>query len=126
MARISGVDVPNHKQARIGLTYIFGIGDSRAAKILVEADVDPMVKVGTLDEDQLNRIRQVIEKEGQIEGDLRKEISLNIKRLIEIQSYRGLRHRRSLPVRGQRTHTNARTRKGPRKGTVAGKKKATK
>ncbi len=126
MARISGVDVPNHKQARIGLTYIFGIGDSRAAKILAEADVDPMVKVGTLDEDQLNRIRQVIEKEGQIEGDLRKEISLNIKRLIEIQSYRGLRHRRSLPVRGQRTHTNARTRKGPRKGTVAGKKKATK
>ncbi len=126
MARISGVDVPNHKQARIGLTYIFGIGDSRAAKILAEADVDPAVKVGTLDEDQLNRIRQVIEKEGQIEGDLRKEISLNIKRLIEIQSYRGLRHRRSLPVRGQRTHTNARTRKGPRKGTVAGKKKATK
>ncbi len=126
MARISGVDVPNHKQARIGLTYIFGIGDSRAAKILAEADVDPMVKVGTLDEDQLNRIRQVIEKEGQIEGDLRKEISLNIKRLIEIQSYRGLRHRRNLPVRGQRTHTNARTRKGPRKGTVAGKKKATK
>ncbi len=126
MARISGVDVPNHKQARIGLTYIFGIGDSRAAKILAEADVDPTVKVGTLDEDQLNRIRQVIEKEGQIEGDLRKEISLNIKRLIEIQSYRGLRHRRSLPVRGQRTHTNARTRKGPRKGTVAGKKKATK
>ena len=126
MARISGVDIPNNKQARIGLTYIFGIGDSRAAKILAAADVDPMVKVGTLDEDQLNRIRQVIEKEGQIEGDLRKEISLNIKRLIEIQSYRGLRHRRSLPVRGQRTHTNARTRKGPRKGTVAGKKKATK
>jgi small subunit ribosomal protein S13 len=126
MARIAGVDVPNHKQARIGLTYIYGIGDSRAAKILKEADIDPVAKVGTLDEDQLNRIRQVIEKEGQIEGDLRKEISLNIKRLIEIQSYRGLRHRRSLPVRGQRTHTNARTRKGPRKGTVAGKKKATK
>ena len=122
MARISGVDVPNHKQARIGLTYIFGIGDSRAAKILAEADIDPMVKVGTLDEDQLNRIRQVIEKEGQIEGDLRKEISLNIKRLIEIQSYRGLRHRRGLPVRGQRTHTNARTRKGPAK-PIAGKKK---
>ncbi len=96
------------------------------AKILTEADIDPIVKVGTLDEDQLNHIRQVIEKQGQIEGDLRKEISLNIKRLIEIQSYRGLRHRRSLPVRGQRTHTNARTRKGPRKGTVAGKKKATK
>jgi small subunit ribosomal protein S13 len=126
MARIAGVDVPNNKQARIGLTYIFGIGDSRAAKILAAADVDPFAKVGTLDEDALNRIRQVIEAQGQIEGDLRKDISLNIKRLIEIQSYRGLRHRRSLPVRGQRTHTNARTRKGPRKGTVAGKKKATK
>jgi small subunit ribosomal protein S13 len=120
MARIAGVDVPNNKQARIGLTYIFGIGDSRAAKILTKADIDPIAKIGTLDEEQLNRIRQVIEAEGQIEGDLRKE------RLIEIQSYRGLRHRRSLPVRGQRTHTNARTRKGPRKGTVAGKKKATK
>ncbi len=126
MARISGVDVPNHKQARIGLTYIFGIGNSRAARILAKADVDPFAKVGALDEDQLNRIRTVIEGEGQIEGDLRKDVSLNIKRLIEIQSYRGLRHRRSLPVRGQRTHTNARTRKGPRKGTVAGKKKATK
>ena len=126
MARIAGVDVPNNKQARIGLTYIFGIGNSRAAKILVKADVDPFAKLGTLDEDALNRIRQVIEAEGQIEGDLRKDISLNIKRLIEIQSYRGLRHRRSLPVRGQRTHTTARTRKGPRKGTVAGKKKATK
>jgi small subunit ribosomal protein S13 len=126
MARIAGVDVPSNKQARIGLTYIFGIGNSRAAKILAKADVDPFAKLGTLDEDALNRIRQVIEVEGQIEGDLRKDISLNIKRLIEIQSYRGLRHRRSLPVRGQRTHTNARTRKGPRKGTVAGKKKATK
>ena len=126
MARIAGVDVPNNKQARIGLTHIFGIGDSRTAKILAKADVDAFAKIGTLDEDQLNRIRQVIEAEGQIEGDLRKDVSLNIKRLIEIQSYRGLRHRRSLPVRGQRTHTNARTRKGPRKGTVAGKKKATK
>ncbi len=126
MARIAGIDVPNNKQARIGLTYIYGIGDSRAARILAKADVDPFVRVGTLDEDQLNRVRTVIEQEGQIEGDLRKDISLNIKRLIEIQSYRGLRHRRSLPVRGQRTHTNARTRKGPRKGTVAGKKKATK
>ena len=126
MARISGVDVPNHKQARIGLTYIFGIGNSRAARILAKAAVDPLAKIGTLDEDQLNSIRTVIEQEGQIEGDLRKDVSLNIKRLIEIQSYRGLRHRRSLPVRGQRTHTNARTRKGPRKGTVAGKKKVTK
>ncbi len=126
MARIAGVDIPNNKQARIGLTYIFGIGNSRAAKILAKADVDPFVKIATLDEDQLNRIRQVIEQEGQIEGDLRKDISLNIKRLIEIQSYRGLRHRRSLPVRGQRTHPHARTLQGPRKGTVAGKKKATK
>ena len=126
MARIAGVDVPSNKQARIGLTYIFGIGNSRAAKILAKAEIDPFAKIGTLDEDQLNKIRHVIEGEGEIEGDLRKEISLNIKRLIEIQSYRGLRHRRSLPVRGQRTHTNARTRKGPRKGTVAGKKKATK
>lgn len=126
MARISGVDVPNHKQARIGLTYIYGIGNSRAARILSKSGVDPLAKIGTLDEDQLNSIRNVIEQEGQIEGDLRKDVSLNIKRLIEIQSYRGLRHRRSLPVRGQRTHTNARTRKGPRKGTVAGKKKATK
>ncbi len=126
MARISGVDVPNHKQARIGLTYIYGIGNSRAARILEKAGVNPQEKIGSLDEDQLNQIRTVIEQEGQIEGDLRKDVSLNIKRLIEIQSYRGLRHRRSLPVRGQRTHTNARTRKGPRKGTVAGKKKATK
>jgi small subunit ribosomal protein S13 len=126
MARISGVDVPNNKQVRIGLTYIYGIGNSRAAKILAKADIDPFAKIASLDEDQLNRIRHVIEQEGQIEGDLRKEVGLNIKRLIEIQSYRGLRHRRSLPVRGQRTHTNARTRKGPRKGTVAGKKKATK
>ena len=126
MARIAGVDLPGNKQARIALTYIYGIGDPRAKKILEKAGVDPLAKMATLDEDQLNKIRQVIEAEGGIEGDLRKEVSLNIKRLIEIQSYRGLRHRRSLPVRGQRTHTNARTRKGPRKGTVAGKKKATK
>ncbi len=126
MARIAGVDVPNNKQARIALTYIFGIGDPRALKILEKASIDPLRKMATLDEDELNRIRQVIETEGNVEGDLRKDVSMHIKRLIEIQSYRGLRHRRSLPVRGQRTHTNARTRKGPRKGTVAGKKKATK
>jgi small subunit ribosomal protein S13 len=126
MARIAGVDLPRNKQVRIALTYIFGIGDPRAARILAKADVSPFTKVQDLDEDQTNRIRQVIEAEGGIEGDLRKDISLNIKRLIEIQSYRGLRHRRGLPVRGQRTHTNARTRKGPRKGTVAGKKKVTK
>ena len=126
MARIAGVDLPNNKQARIGLTYIYGIGQSRALTILTKANIDPFRKMSTLDEDELNQIRSVIEQEGGIEGDLRKEVGLNIKRLIEIQSYRGLRHRRSLPVRGQRTHTNARTRKGPRKGTVAGKKKATK
>jgi small subunit ribosomal protein S13 len=125
MARIAGVDLPRNKHANIALTYIYGIGNSRAARILDEAKVDPMKKVQDLGEDEVNRIRQVIEGEGLVEGDLRKEISMNIKRLIEIGSYRGYRHRRNLPVRGQRTHTNARTRKGPRKGTVAQKKKAT-
>ena len=125
MARIAGVDLPRHKQARIALTYIFGIGDPRAKRILETAKVDPLKKIQDLGEDEVNRIRQVIEAEGQIEGDLRKDVSMHIKRLIEIQSYRGLRHRRNLPVRGQRTHTNARTRKGPRRGTVTSKKKAT-
>ena len=106
-------------------TYIYGIGHSRAARILGQGNVDPMKKVQDLSEDEVNRIRQVIESEGMVEGDLRKEVQMNIKRLIEIGSYRGYRHRRNLPVRGQRTHTNARTRKGPRKGTVAQKKKAT-
>jgi small subunit ribosomal protein S13 len=124
MARIAGVDLPRNKHANIALTYIYGIGNSRAARILDEAKVDPMKKVQDLGEDEVNRIRQVIEAEGLVEGDLRKEVSMNIKRLIEIGSYRGYRHRRNLPVRGQRTHTNARTRKGPRKGTVAQKKKA--
>ena len=125
MARIAGVDLPRNKQARIALTYIFGIGNARAQRILAAASVEPMKKIQDLGEDELNRIRQVIESEGQVEGDLRKDVSLNIKRLIEIQSYRGLRHRKNLPVRGQRSHTNARTRKGPRKGTVSNKKKAT-
>ena len=125
MARIAGVDLPRNKQARIALTYIFGIGDPRAAKILEKANVDPFKKVQDLGEDEVNRIRQVIEDEGNVEGDLRKDVQMHIKRLIDIQSYRGTRHRRGLPVNGQRTHTNARTRKGPRKGTVAGKKKAT-
>ena len=111
------------QQARnIALTYIYGIGNPRAARILDEAKVDPMKKVQDLGEDEVNRIRQVIEAEGMVEGDLRKEVSMNIKRLIEIGSYRGYRHRRNLPVRGQRTHTNARTRKGPRKGTVAARR----
>jgi small subunit ribosomal protein S13 len=124
MARIAGVDLPRTKRVNIGLTYIYGIGVARSARILDEAKVDPMKKIQDLGEDEVNRIRQVIESEGLVEGDLRKEVSMNIKRLIEIGSYRGYRHRRNLPVRGQRTHTNARTRKGPRKGTVAQKKKA--
>ncbi|MFZ0797378.1 MAG: 30S ribosomal protein S13 [Terriglobales bacterium] len=126
MARIAGVDLPRNKHANIALTYIYGIGNSRAARILDAAKVDPMKKVQDLGEDEVNRIRQVIEGEGSVEGDLRKDVSMNIKRLIEIGSYRGFRHRRNLPVRGQRTHTNARTRKGPRKGTVAQKKKTAK
>ena len=124
MARIAGVDLPRNKHTVIALTYIYGIGNPRAARILEQANVDVAKKVQDLSEDEVNRIRQVIEAEGMVEGDLRKEVSMNIKRLIEIGSYRGYRHRRNLPVRGQRTHTNARTRKGPRKGTVANKKKA--
>lgn len=124
MARIAGVDLPSKKRAEIGLTYIYGIGRTRAKSILHRANVDPNKKVGELSEEEVNRLRLLIEAEGAIEGDLRKEVSMNIKRLIEMGSYRGLRHRRGLPVRGQRTHTNARTRKGPRRGTVAQKKKA--
>jgi small subunit ribosomal protein S13 len=124
MARIAGVDLPRQKQARIALTYIYGIGQPRARRILGSANVDGMKKVQDLNEEEVNRIRQVIESEGSVEGDLRKDISMHIKRLIEIGSYRGARHRRNLPVRGQRTHTNARTRKGPRRGTVAAKKKS--
>jgi len=123
MARIAGIDLPRHKHANVALTHIYGIGISRARHILEEASVDAAKKIQDLNEDEVNRIRQVIENQGGVEGDLRKEISMNIKRLIEIGSYRGYRHRRNLPVRGQRTHTNARTRKGPRKGTVAAKKK---
>lgn len=124
MARIAGVDLPNKKRAEIGLTYIYGIGRSRSLSLLYRAGVHPDKRVADLSEDEVNRVRTLIENEGAIEGDLRKENSMNIKRLIEMGSYRGLRHRRGLPVRGQRTHTNARTRKGPRRGTVANKKKA--
>jgi len=124
MARIAGVDLPRNKHTRIALTYIYGIGHPRAAKIVAAANVDGEKKVQDLNEDEVNRIRQVIEAEGGVEGDLRKDVSMHIKRLIEIGSYRGFRHRRNLPVRGQRTHTNARTRKGPRRGTVAQKKKS--
>jgi len=125
MARIAGVDLPRNKYINIALTYIFGIGNSRATAILAEANVEANRKVSDLSEEEVNRIRTAIENGSAVEGDLRKDVSMHIKRLIEIGSYRGYRHRRSLPVRGQRTHTNARTRKGPRKGTVANKKKAT-
>jgi small subunit ribosomal protein S13 len=125
MARIAGVDLPRNKHIKIALTYIYGIGNPRAVAILEKAKVEAGKKVQDLSEDEVNRIRQVIESEGNVEGDLRKDISMHIKRLIEIGSYRGYRHRRNLPVRGQRTHTNARTRKGPRRATVAARKKST-
>ena len=126
MARIAGVDLPLNKRVEIGLTYIYGIGRARSNDILDKAQVNRDVRVKDLTEDDVRKIRQVITDEGKVEGDLRKDVGLDIKRLMEINSYRGMRHRRGLPVRGQRTHTNARTRKGPRKGAVAGKKKATK
>jgi small subunit ribosomal protein S13 len=124
MARVAGVDLPPQKRAQIGLTYIYGIGRSRATSILTEANVDIHKKIRELSEEELGRIRAVVDAQGEVEGDLRKQIQLDIKRLMDIGSYRGLRHRRSLPVRGQRTHTNARTRKGPRRATVAKKKVA--
>ena len=122
MARIAGVDLPRTKRIETGLTYIYGIGDHRAGVILKEAGVDPDVRIKDLSEDEVRKISRVIEEQGRVEGDLRKEVTMNIKRLMEIGCYRGLRHRRNLPVRGQRTHTNARTRKGPRKGAVARKR----
>ncbi|MCJ7564990.1 MAG: 30S ribosomal protein S13 [Candidatus Aminicenantes bacterium] len=118
MARIAGITLPPEKRIEIGLTYIFGIGRSKSAKILEEAKIDKNKKVKALTEDEVNKIRQIIEKREKIEGDLRKEISMNIKRLIDIGCYRGQRHKRKLPVRGQRTKTNARTRKGPRGHTI--------
>ena len=125
MARIAGVDLAPNKRLWIGLTAIYGIGQKRALSLAEKAKVDPTKKIKDLTEEELTRLRAAIEAEGGVEGDLRKDIQMNIRRLIEIQAYRGLRHRRNLPVRGQRTHTNARTRKGPRKGTIAQKKKAT-
>ena len=122
MARVVGVDLPVNKRVGIGLTYIYGIGRSRAISILEAAQVSADVRVRDLDEGQLNRIRQIIETQGEVEGDLRKRVQMDIKRLMDIGCYRGLRHRRGLPVRGQRTHTNARTRKGPRRATIAKKK----
>jgi small subunit ribosomal protein S13 len=123
MARIAGVDLPPRKRAEIGLTYIYGVGRTRAKSILHRVGVDPNKKIADLTEEEVNHIRLLLEEEGSIEGDLRKELTLNVRRLIEMGSYRGLRHRRGLPARGQRTHTNSRTRKGPRRGTVANKKK---
>ena len=124
MARIGGVDLPKDKRVEIALTYIFGIGRSSSKEILANTGVDPNKKVKDLNDADVNLLRKEIDKSYQIEGDLRKEVSLNIKRLMDIGTYRGLRHRRSLPVRGQRTHTNARTRKGPRKGGTIKKKVA--
>jgi len=126
VARIAGVDLPAGKRVEIGLTYIYGIGRTRAKKILETAKVDEGIKVKDLSEDEVLRIQQIIQAEGKVEGDLRREVAMNIKRLIEIGSYRGIRHRRGLPVRGQRTHTNARGRKGPRRQAVAGKKQVVK
>jgi small subunit ribosomal protein S13 len=122
MARVAGVDLPPNKRAEVGLTYIYGIGRSRASSILKEAAVNLDTRIRDLNDDELARIRAILEAQGEIEGDLRKRIQMDIKRLMDIGCYRGLRHRRSLPVRGQRTHTNARTRKGPRRMTVAKKK----
>jgi small subunit ribosomal protein S13 len=122
MARVAGVDLPPNKRAQIGLTYIYGVGKSRATAILEEAAVSGNSKIRDLSEDELNKIRAILDGQGEIEGDLRKRVQMDIKRLMDIGCYRGLRHRRSLPVRGQRTSTNARTRKGPRKAAVAKKK----
>ena len=124
MARIAGVDLPQAKRIEVGLTYIFGIGPARATNVLQTSGVNPDTRVKDLTEDDVRKISRVIEEQGGVEGDLRKEISMNITRLMEIGCYRGFRHRRNLPVRGQRTSTNARTRKGPRKGAVAKKKSA--
>ena len=126
MARIEGVDLPNGKRSEIALTYLFGIGRTRARSLLHRAGIDFDKKMGSLEDEEITNLRKVLEEEGQVEGDLRKEISMNIRRLMEIGCYRGLRHRRSLPVRGQRTHTNSRTRKGPRRGAVANKRKVAK
>ncbi|HTK46535.1 MAG TPA: 30S ribosomal protein S13 [Gemmatimonadaceae bacterium] len=125
MARISGIDLPREKKVEIGLTYIYGIGRASAQQIIEKAGIDPAQRIRDLSDADVNKLRQVIEKEFRVEGALRTEVAMNIKRLMDIGSYRGIRHRRGLPVRGQRTHTNARTKKGPRRA-IAGKKKVTK
>ena len=121
MARVAGVDLPREKRGEVAITYIYGIGRATANRILAKASIDPGKRVKAWNDDETARVREIIERELKVEGDLRREISMNVKRLMDVGSYRGIRHRRGLPVRGQRTHTNARTRKGPRK-TVAGKK----
>ena len=123
MARIAGIDLPKNKRIEIALTYIYGIARSSSQKILAKAGVDPNTKADKLTEDEITRIRRIIDGEHKVEGDLRAEISMNIKRLMDLGCYRGLRHRRGLPVRGQRTHTNARTRKGPRRSMIGRRKK---
>jgi small subunit ribosomal protein S13 len=125
MARISGVDLPRDKKVEVGLTYIYGIGRHNATDIMQKAGIDPALRIRELSDADVNRLRQVIERDYKVEGALRTEVAMNIKRLMDIGSYRGIRHRRGLPVRGQRTHTNARTKKGPRRA-IAGKKKVTK
>ena len=122
MARIAGIDLPRQKRVEVALTYIYGIGVSRSNKILAKAGIDRSVRVKDLSEEEASRIAKIIDGEGGVEGDLRKDVAMNIKRLMEIGSYRGMRHRRNLPVRGQRTHTNARTRKGPRRAMIRAKK----
>jgi small subunit ribosomal protein S13 len=122
MARIAGIDLPRQKRVEIALTYIYGIGVARSNGILGQAGIDPSVRVKDLSEEEASRIARIIDSQGGVEGDLRKEVAMHIKRLMEIGSYRGGRHRRNLPVRGQRTHTNARTRKGPRRGMIRAKK----
>jgi small subunit ribosomal protein S13 len=122
MARIAGVDLPRGKRVEIALTYIYGIGNSRSNVVLGKAGIDPSVRVKDLSEEEVSRISKILDAEGSVEGDLRRDVAMNIKRLMEVGSYRGMRHRRNLPVRGQRTHTNARTRKGPRRAMIRAKK----
>jgi small subunit ribosomal protein S13 len=122
MARVAGVDLPREKRGEVAITYIYGIGRATANRILAKASIDPGKRVKAWNDDETARVRDIIERELKVEGDLRREISMNVKRLMDVGSYRGIRHRRGLPVRGQRTHTNARTRKGPRKGVMVKKK----
>ncbi len=122
MARVAGIDLPREKRGEVALTYIYGIGSPAARRVLDQARIDPNKRVKTWSEDETGRVREIIERELKVEGDLRREVSMNVKRLMDIGAYRGIRHRRGLPVRGQRTHTNARTRKGPRKGVMVKKK----